>query len=195
MVYQKIINFLDNTPKQLSKLRTENWIKVNDQSRGVCNVNSDIRFKNIMLKSGLCDYSDAYILVKVGITITGAGADAVARKANERDKEVIIKSCAPFINCKSEINNTEIDNAKDIDMVMPMYNSIKYSDSYSKISGRLWQNYKNEPNDNLTDSESFKSKIKLTGKTSYNANTKDVEVTVPLKYLCNLNLINLNAIN
>ena len=98
MAYQKIINFLDNTPKQLSKLRTENWIKVNDQSRGVCNVNSDIRFKNIMLKSGLCDYSDAYILVKVGITITGAGADAVARKANERDKEVIIKSCAPFIN-------------------------------------------------------------------------------------------------
>ena len=80
-----------------------------------------------MLKSSLYDYSDAYILVKGWITITGAGADAAARQAYKRDKGVIFKNCAPFINCKCEINNTEIDNAENIDIVMPMYNLIKYN--------------------------------------------------------------------
>ena len=68
---------------------------------------------------------------------------------------------------------------------MPMYNLIEYSDDYSKTSGSSWQNYKDDPNDNLTDSESFKSKVKITGKTSNNRNTKDVEIIVPLKYLSN----------
>ena len=80
-----------------------------------------------MLKSSLYDYSDACILVKGWITITGAGADAAARQAYKRDKGVIFKNCAPFINCKCEINNTETDNAEDIDIVMPMYNLIKYN--------------------------------------------------------------------
>ena len=138
MEYQKIINLLDNTSNQLSKFRTKNWIEINDQSREVYNTKGDIRFKTTMLKSSLCDYGDAYILVKGTITITGAGADAAARQADERDKGVIFKNCAPFINCKTEINNTEIDNAKDIDIVMPMYNLIEYSDNYSKTSGSLW---------------------------------------------------------
>ena len=185
MEYQKIINLLDNTPNQLSKFRTKNWIEINDQSRGVYNTNSDIRFKTTMLKSSLCDYSDAYILVKGTITITGAGADAAARQADERDKGVIFKNCAPFINCKTEINNTEIDNAKDIDILMPMYNLIEYSDNYWKTSGSLWQYYKNEPNDNLPDSESSKSKIKITGNTPAAGKTKDVEILVPLNYLSN----------
>ena len=90
-----------------------------------------------MLKSSLCDYSDAYILVKRRITITGAGDDAAARQADERSKEVIFNNCAPFTNCVSEINNIEIDNAKDFDIVMPMYNLIEYSDNYSKTSERL----------------------------------------------------------
>ena len=85
----------------------------------------------------------------------------------------------------NKIDNTEIDNAKDIDIVMPMYNVIEYSDNYSKISGSLWQYYKDEPNDNIADSESFKSKVKITGKTRNNGNTKDVEIIVPLKYLSN----------
>ena len=108
-----------------------------------------------MLKSSLCDYSDAYIHFKGRITITGAGDDATARQADERNKGVIFKNCAPFINCKSKIHNTETDNAKNIDIVMPMYNFIEYSDK--KTFGSLWQYYKDEPNDNLTDSESFKS--------------------------------------
>ena len=125
-----MINLLDNTSNQLSKFRTKNWIEINDQSRGVYNTNSDIRFKTTMLKSSLYYYSDAYILVKGTITITGAGDDAAARQADERIKGVVSKNFAPFINCKSEINNTERDNAKDIDTVMPMYNLIEYSDSY-----------------------------------------------------------------
>ena len=90
-----------------------------------------------MLKCSLCDYSDAYILVKGRITITGAGPDAAAIEADERNKVAVFKNCARFINCKDEINNTEIDNAKDTDIVMPMYNLIEYSDDYSKMSGNL----------------------------------------------------------
>ena len=88
-----------------------------------------------MLKSSLCDYSNAYILVKGRITITGA--DAAARQADERDKGVAFKNCAPFTNCISEINNTQVDNAKEFDIVMPMYNLIEYSDSYAKTTGSL----------------------------------------------------------
>ena len=78
---------------QIRNLNSEekNWIEINDQSRGVCNVNSDIRFKTTTLKSGLCGYSNPYILVKGRITITGAGSDAAAIKADERDKGVIFK--------------------------------------------------------------------------------------------------------
>ena len=138
-----------------------------------------------MLKSSLCDYSDAYILVKRTITIAGEGADAAARHADERDKGVAFKNCAPFINCISEINNTQVENAKDINIVMPMYNLIEYSDNYTKTSGSLWQYFRDEPNDHLRDSESFKSKIKITEKTPVNNNKKDVEIMVPLKYLSN----------
>ena len=91
-----------------------------------------------MLKSSLCDYSDAYILVKGKITITGAGTDAATRQTDERDKGVAFKNCAPFINCISEINNTQVDIAKEIDIVMPMYNLIEYSDNYAKTTGSLW---------------------------------------------------------
>ena len=118
-----------------------------------------------MLKSSLCDYSDAYILVKGTITIAGAGDDAAARQADERDNGVIFKNCAPFTNCISEINNTQVDNAKDIDIVMSMYNLIEYSGNYVKTSGSLWQYYRDEPNDNSADSESFKFNVKITGKT------------------------------
>ena len=89
----------------------------------------------------------------------------------------------PFTECISTINNTQIDHAKDIDVVMPMYTLIEYSDNYSKISRSLWQYYRDEPNDNITESESFKSKIKTTGKFPDDGNTKNVEIVVPLKYL------------
>ena len=176
---------IDDTSNQPSKFRTKNWVEINDESRGTYNVNSQIKFKTTMLKSSLCDYSDAYILVKGTITISGSGADAAARQADKRDKGVAFKNCAPFINSISEINNTQVDNAKDIDIVMPMYNLIEYSDNYAKATGSLWQYFRDEPNNNLADSESFKSKIKITGKTPNNGNEKNVEIMVPLKYLSN----------
>ena len=184
MEYQKIANLLDdNKSNQRSKFRTKNWVEINDESRGTYNVNSQIKFKTTMLKSSLCDYSDTYILVKGTITITGEGADAAARQADERDKGEVFKNCAPFTNCISEINNTQVDNAKDIDIVMPMYNLIEYSDNYAKTSGRLWQYYRDEPNNNLANSESFKFKVKITRKTPNDDNEKHVEIMVPLKII------------
>ena len=84
-----------------------------------------------------------------------------------------------------EINNTQIDYAKDIDTVMPMYTLIEYSDNYAKTTGSLWQYFRDDPNDNLAESESFKCKIEITGKTPNNNNVKNVEIMVPLKYLSN----------
>ena len=185
MEYQKIANLIDDTSNKPSKFRTRNWVEINYESRETYNVNSQIKFKTAMLKSSLCDYSDAYILVKGRITIRGEGDNVAARQADERDKGVAFKNCAPFINCISEINNTQVHNAKDIDIVMPMYNLIEYSDNYVKTTGSLWQYFRDEPDDDLEDSESFKSKIKITGKPPNSGNVKDVEIMVPLKYLSN----------
>ena len=193
MEYQKIANLMDDyTSNQPSKFRTTNWVEITDKSRGAYNVNSQIKFKTTMLKSSLCDFSDAYILVKVTISVNDTAAQSAA--ANNTNKKVIFKNCAPFTNCISEVNNTQIDNAKDIDIVMPIYNLIEYSDNYAKTTGSLWQYCKDIParNDNgeiivfdlnnVTDSFNFK--VKITGQTG-NKGTKDVEIMVPLKYLSN----------
>ena len=160
-----------DTLNQPSKFRTRNWIEINDESRGAYNVNSQIKFKTTMLKSSLCDYSDAYILVKGTISVNNTAAQGVA--ANNTNKKVIFKNCAPFTNCIREINNTQIDNAKDIDIVMPMYNLIEYSDNYAKTTGSLWQYCKDIPARNANDeiiifsedntTDSFKFKAKITG--------------------------------
>ena len=138
-----------------------------------------------MLTSSLYDNSDAYIIVKGKITITGAGYDVATSQADERDKGVAFKNCVLFTNCIREINNTQIDNAKDIDIELLMYSLIKYSGNYPKTFGSLWQYYRDKPNDNLENSKLFKSKTKITGKTSAAGNEKDVKIMVPLKYLSN----------
>ena len=145
-----------------------------------------------MLKSSLCDYSDAYILVKGTITVNNTAAQGAG--ANNINKKVIFKNCTPFTNCISEINNTQIDNAKDIDIVMPIYNLTEYSDNYAKTTGSLWQYCKDIPARNVNDeiiifdannlTDSFKFKAKITVQTG-NDGTKDVEIMVPLKYLSN----------
>ena len=124
MEHQKIANLLDDaSSNQPSKFKTKHWVEVNDESRGTYNVNSQIKFKTTMLKSSLCDYSDAYVHVKGTITVdNAAAADA---DANNTNKKVIFKNYAPFTICISEINNTQVGNAKDIDIVMPMYNLIE----------------------------------------------------------------------
>ena len=112
-------------------------MEINDDARGTYSPNKQIKFKTLMLRSSLCDYSDAYILIKGNITVNNtAAADA---DANITNKKVIFKDCTPFTRCISKINNTEIDNAQCIDVVIPMYHLIEYSDNYSKKSGSLWQ--------------------------------------------------------
>ena len=192
MEYQKIANLIDDASNQPSKFRTKNWVEISDESRGTYNVNSQIKFTTTILKSGLCDYSDAYILVKGSITVNNT--DAEDTDANNTNKKVIFKNCVPFTNFISEINNTQADNAKDIDIVMSIYNLIEYSDNYSKTSGSLWQYCKDIPaadnnnaianlaENNLTDSFNFK--VKMTCQTGDDG-TENVEIMVPLKYFSN----------
>ena len=143
MEYQKIANLLNDASNKPCKFRKRNWVKINDDTRGAYSPNKQIRFKPAMLRSSLRDYSDAYILDKGNMTVNinaVAGADP-----NNRNKKVIFKNCVPFPNCIRKISNTQIDNAEYINIVMPMYNLIEYSDNYSKTSGSLWQYYKDIP--------------------------------------------------
>ena len=123
MEYQKIANLLDNevvlsASNKPSKFRTRNWVEINNDIRGAYSPNKQIRFTTAMLRSSFCDYSDAYILFKGNIPVNNnaaAGADA-----NNGNKKVVFKNCAPFTNCISKINNIQIDNAEYIDIVMPI---------------------------------------------------------------------------
>ena len=140
MEYQKIADLLNDELNKPSKFRTRYWVEINDDITGAYSPNKQIRFKTAMLRSSLCDYSDAYILVKGNISVNntaGAAAAAAAAAANNTSKKLIFKNCAPFTNCISKINNTQIDNAEYIDIVMPMYNLKEYSDNFSKTSGSL----------------------------------------------------------
>ena len=171
MEYQKITKLVDNAPNQPFKFRTKNWIEINDESRGTYNTNAQIEFKTTILKSSLCNYSDAFILVKGNITAN----NTAAADANNTNNKIIFKNCAPFTDSISEIYNTQVDNAKHTDVVMLMYNLIEHSDNYSKTSGNLGPYSKDIPavnnngdivgfnGANATDSFNFKAKI--TGKT------------------------------
>ena len=105
--YQKLRNFLGNTPNQPTKFRTKNWVEINGYSNGTYNVNCQIKFKTLMLRSSVCDYSDACILVSGTITV----ATLVVGRGNN-NMQVVFKNYATFTNCIREINNTQIDNAK-----------------------------------------------------------------------------------
>ena len=135
MENQKLINFSDHIPSQSSKFRTKNWVGVNDDARGTYNAISQIKYKTSMLNSSLCDYSDAYTLVKGIMSI--APVPPPTLNLDNNDKEVVFKNCSPFIDCISEINYTQTDNAKDIDLVMAMYNLLEYGNNYSKTLGSL----------------------------------------------------------
>ena len=129
---------------QISKLLnnsivTRKWIRVNDISNGQYSVNKNIRFKTPILRSDLSAYSDEYIVVIEVIYILAA--------ANENDKvqkDVVFKNNVPFRSCIPKINSTLKDNAEDLDIVMPMYNLLEYSDNYSMTSGSLRNYYKDE---------------------------------------------------
>ena len=127
------------------KFRTKNYVEVDYEPRGRYNLGDEIKFKTTILRSSLCDYSNGYILVKVIITITGAGGDPAAQRIDERDKLVSSINCAPFTNCISKINNTQADT----DVVMPMFDLIEYSDNCTKTSGSLWQYHNDDPSYNI----------------------------------------------
>ena len=139
MEFQKIVNFLDTTSddKDLPRFVTKKWIEVYDQSEKNYNPNKEIRIKTSMLRSDLCDFSDAYIVVKGTITVTDPDNA-------KRNKSVAFKNNAPFINYISKINGVQIDNAEDLDVVISMYNLIEYSKNYRKTTGILWNYYRDE---------------------------------------------------
>ena len=159
------------------------------------------RIKTPMLRADLCDFSDAYIVVKGDITVTNPNNA-------KRNKAVAFKNNAPFINCISKINGVKIDNAEDLDVVMPMYNLLEYSKNYRKTTGSLWNYYRDEPSDPLSsNSESFRYKTSITGNTyntgdgeaGYDADKvrkNETEIVVPLKHLSNFwRTLNIALIN
>ena len=161
MGFKKIVNFLDTTSdeKDLPRFVTKKWIEVYDQSEGNYNVNKKIIIKTSVPRSDLCDFNDAYIVVKGDITFEGDN------DANKRNKNLAFKNNAPFINCISKINGVKIDNAEDLDVVIPMYDLLEYSKNCRKTTGSLWNYYRNEPSNALSsDSESFKYKTNIVGK-------------------------------
>ena len=192
--------------KQLSKFVTRKDIGVKSLSN-TYNENKSIRFKTTMLRSDLCDYSDAYILVKGTITVTAPGVNNNANNIRDkRNRPLILKNNAPFVSCITRINGELIEDADDLDIVMSMYNLLEYSKNYRKTIGSLYNYYRDELSDDADDnnfdnikvvnSEAFKYKIKIIGNT-YNVNadddgydvnkngTQEVELAIPLKYLGN----------
>ena len=132
METQKITNFLGNAENESLKFATRKWYVINNQNNAD-NGDGDengatIKFETKVIKSNLCDYSDAYILVTGDITATNGNAN----------RNVAFKNCASFTKCVTDINNEHVDNADNLAIVMPMYNLIEYRNNYSDTSGRLW---------------------------------------------------------
>ena len=186
MEYDKINNLLlseDNESEKLSKFVTREYVRVNSLSN-TYNENKSVRFKTPMLRSNLCDYSDAYILVKGTVTVTALGANNSAN--NIRDKKnrpLILKNNAPFVSCITRINGKLIEDADDLDIVMSMYNLLEYSKNYRKTIGSLYNYYRDELSDDTDDhnfdnvkvvnSDKFKYKNKIIG------NTYDIDARIP----------------
>ena len=224
MEYQKITNLFGTTPNEMPRFITKKWVEVHDQSDEANDrhkPNKPMGFKTSMLRSGLCDFSDAYIVVKGEVTVTGE------IDASKKNRPLTFKNNAPFIGCIPKINNTLIDNAKDLDVATPMYNLLEYSKHYSKTTGSLWNCYTNEltddtndnnnQNKNVINSEPFKYKTSITGSTynvdaritddagnqvnntaydAHKSGKKEVEIAVPLKYLSNFwRTLNMPLIN
>ena len=192
MENQKIINLLDKIDTDSKNFATKKWYIINDENNTNYGVNKDtgadnpdtIKYDTRVLKSKLCDYAEAYILIDG--TIRAAAADANTRLA--------LKFFAPFTKCNLETNDEHVDTAQNLDITMPMYNLLEYSDNYQDSSATLYQYKRDEPpeanaiNDLTTDtSSSFKYKVSLLGNpvVANNIARMNVKVVVPLKYLSN----------
>ena len=209
MDYDRINNLLlseDNESEKLSKFVTREYVRV-DILSNTYNENKLIRSKAPMLRSNLCNYSDAYILVKGTITVTAPGANNGANNIiDKRNRPLILKNNAPFVSCITRINVELIEDADDLDIVMSIYNLLEYSKNYRKTIGSLYNYYRDELSDDADDnnfdnikvvnSNTFKYKNKITGNTynvdagaqGYDVNktgTQEAELAIPLKYLGN----------
>ena len=173
MEYNKINNLLVSESENLFKFVTREYVRVHSLSN-TYNENKSVRFKTPMLRSDLCYYADAYILVNSTILVNGL---------NPRDRQnrpLTLKNNAPFISCITRINNELIEDADDLDIVIPMYNLLEYSKNYRKTIGSLYNYYRDElnnnanlANNNVVSSEAFKYKIKIIG------NTYEFDSTIP----------------
>ena len=205
MECDKINNLLGSESQNLSKSVTREYVRVNSLSN-TYNENKSIRFKTPMLRSDLCDYADANILVNGTITFEanhiGPGVD---ENRDRENRPLILKNNAPFISCITKINNELIEDAEDLDIVMPMYNLLEYSKNYRKTIGSLYNYYRDEltndgndnfANRNVVNSNAFKYKNKIIGNTynvdaaaaGYDVNkkgTQAIELAIPLKLLGN----------
>ena len=146
MEYDKINNLLGSESENLSKFVTRQYVKVNSLSN-TYNENKSIRFKTPMLRSDLCDYSDAYILVNGTITVAGN------HSRDRQNKPVILKNNASFISCITKINNELIEDAEDLGVVMPMYNLLEYSKNYRKTIESFYNYYRDELNNNQNNND------------------------------------------
>ena len=170
MENQKIINLLDKNDIDSEHFATKKWYIINDENNTDYGVNKDtgannpdtIKYDTRVLKPNLCDYADAYILVDGTIRAEAANA------ANAAATRLALKNCAPFTKCNLEINDENVDTAENLDIVMPMYNLMEYSDNYQDSSATLYQYKRDEPPNNNVDlttnnSASFKYKVDLLG--------------------------------
>ena len=189
METQKIENLLGGADNESSNFATRKWYVINDQNNtdyGEGNEDSTtVKFEAKVIKANLCYYSDTYILVTGNKTATDGDANTT----------VVFKNCTPFTKCITHINDEQIDNADNLDIIMPMYNLIEYSDNYSDTSGSLWpfkrdeQNMNNGNHANVTtdDPSSFKYKLSIFKPLTPDDNgvLKDVKIVVLLKYKSN----------
>ena len=127
METKKIVNLLNSSENEYSKFATKQWYIIDSETKGGYSHENPIKFLISSLESSLCNYSDAYVLVTGNTTVIG-GAD---------NTKVAFKNCAPFRKCRTEINETFINEAEHINIAMPVYNLIEYSDNYSDTSGSL----------------------------------------------------------
>ena len=139
MEFNKINNLLGPAHDKVPRFITKKWIEVQSQSGSTYNTGKPIRFKISMLRSDLCDYSDAYVWVKGKVIVTNPNDNA------NFNKELTLKNNAPSISCISKINGELVENAKDLDIIISMYNLLKYSKNYEKNSGSLFNYYRDEP--------------------------------------------------
>ena len=156
MKYQKITNLLGTTPNEMPRFITKKWVDVHDQS-GDANdrykSNKPIRFKTSMLRSDLCNFINAYIVVKGEITVAGES------NSSGKNRPLAFRNNAPFIGCISKINNMFIDNAEDLDVRIPMYNLLEYSKNYSKTTGSLSNYYRDELSDDTNYNNNLKKNV------------------------------------